>query len=835
VYRARDTRLHRDVAVKILPPGVATEDRLRRFEREAQAASALNHPNILTIHDVGRDGEIAYVAMEWIEGRTLRTVLGGPRLAVRRIVELAAQIADGLAKAHAAGIVHRDIKPENVMVSDDGFVKIVDFGLATLAADPLRRSPSPAGGVTGTVTAVSGTVGYMSPEQASGRRVDHRSDQFALGVMLYELATRKRPFERATVAQSLVATIEAEPDAAETLNPEVSPHLAAVIRRCLEKAPADRYDSTRDLARDLRRILDPTPAAGVTGFRWRRPGWRAVAVVAIGLGVLASSAASRWRSTAPAAAADEPPLVAVRAFRMLSADDAHASFATGVTQEIHAKLSQLSGLRLLSRSAASRYADGDVGRMATDLGVDAVVEGSVWIDGQAVRIDAQLTDVETRLTLWSASYQRDRSAVLTVPGDVALQAVQALRVAVTPEERQRLGRRPTAMLDAYLLYLEWPRSRDDWNDRTSHNASLDPLRRGIALDPAFVSAQAELAYELAGLGLIYDGGETYLTEAVANAEAALRLDPASSDAHNTLAVVHLARGHAGLARLSFQRGIAADPNDGSNMNNLSILEVGFGRFLTGLELARRAFALSGRRGNDYYHVAAPLACLRDDDATLRWLLDGERRYPTSPRLQQMLALQEVLTGRPADALARAKRSIETGPPDNPEAVMALSEIAESPDLETVTEPLMRESAGTASLWVGETARVRYAYALSRRGDTRRAGALLDQAEQAAIRRIDAGDETPIWRTELGATAALRGRTSMALDWLGRAYDAGSREYGLLERDPAFTALRGHPRFLALVDAMRRDVAAQRQAAREKGLLDIDSLLPVGHSALATNR
>lgn len=829
VYRAYDSRLQRTVAIKVLPPGAATPDRLRRFEQEAQAASALNHPNILTIHDVGREGDIAYVAMEWIEGQTLRSLLNGPRLPVRRIIEVAAQIADGLAKAHAAGIVHRDIKPENVMVSDDGFVKIVDFGLATLAAETPGVGACATGEATGTATALAGTVGYMSPEQAGGHPVDHRSDQFALGVMLYEMATRTRPFERATPAQSLVATIEAEPAPVEALNAHVPTQLSAVIKRCLEKVPADRYESTRDLTRDLKRSLDEPRAVGTVGAP-ADPARRRSAVLAAALVVLAIAMAGwYWRSAPSSMPAAELPLIAVRTFQNTSADGTQAYLATGLSEQIHGQLSRLSGLRLLNRGAVARYAGGDVPRMASELGVRGVVEGSVHIDGPRVHIQTRLIDAGGQRPLWSASYDRDRAEVMTVSGEVARQVVRTLGVAVTADERQSFDRRWTDNVAAYLLYVQWLSAPGDWVDRASHYASLDRLRKALALDPKFAVAQSNLAYDLVFMAQIYEDNDQLLSEGVANAEQALRHDVTSSEAHGAIAVAHTLRGRAAQARLSFQRGIALDPNDGSNMNNLSSLEVTFGRFVAGLEWARRAFDRSGRRGVDYYHVAAPLVVLRDDDLSLRWLLDGERRYPTHVRIQAELAHLEALTGPPVDAAARARR-IVAREPDNPEGLMALAEMAylsEAPDLEALTEPLMKDSAGAASFWLAETARVRYAYALRRRGETRRMKALLSEAQDQARRRVDGGDETPLWRVELGAIAALNRDDGTAMDWLSRAYDAGYRDYGLLERDPALATLRSTPRFAAMLDAMRRDVAAQRQTAREQGLLDIDSLLAVG--------
>jgi eukaryotic-like serine/threonine-protein kinase len=263
VYRARDTRLGRDVAIKVLSTEAAeSADRRARFEKEARAASALNHPNIVSIYDIGSEGGVFFIAMELVDGVTLRDALPGSAMPAKRVLDVACQIADGLAKAHAAGIVHRDLKPENVMISKDGFVKVLDFGLAKLVeASPENVSEIPTGTTPGMVM---GTVGYMSPEQASGKKVDFRSDQFSLGTILYEMATGKRAFRRETAAEIIVAIIRDEPEAVPSAA-KVPPPLRWIIERCLEKDPEQRYASTRDLARDLSILREHLPEATSSG------------------------------------------------------------------------------------------------------------------------------------------------------------------------------------------------------------------------------------------------------------------------------------------------------------------------------------------------------------------------------------------------------------------------------------------------------------------------------------------------------------------------------------------------------------------------------------------
>jgi len=287
VYRARDTRLGREVAVKVLPEEFsANRERLARFEQEARAASALSHPNILTVFDFGSADGVSYIAMELVDGKSLRDLLDGSPLPPRRGLDLAVQIAEGLAKAHAAGIVHRDLKPENVMISKDGFVKILDFGLAKLTEpEGTDRSNLPTVAPETTPGMIMGTAGYMSPEQASGQTVDFRSDQFSFGAIGYEMATGRKAFGRKTPAETLTAIIREEPDPVASVNPKVPAPVRWIVERCLAKDPDDRYASTKDLARDLRSVRDhlseASSSSGVVTPASRRSGRGRIAAAAV--------------------------------------------------------------------------------------------------------------------------------------------------------------------------------------------------------------------------------------------------------------------------------------------------------------------------------------------------------------------------------------------------------------------------------------------------------------------------------------------------------------------------------------------------------------------------
>ncbi len=452
VYRARDTRLHREVAIKVLPATFSQDvDRLRRFEGEARAASALNHPNILTIHDFGSEGSAPYVVSELLEGETLREKLAGGRIPVRKGLDYAAQIARGLAAAHEKGIVHRDLKPENLFVTKDGRVKILDFGLAKLtlpesSAVPLTEVPTQTAGTEPGL--VMGTVGYMAPEQVRGLSADARSDIFSLGAVLYEMLTGGRAFRGDTPVETMNAILKEDPPGGSLSTLEISPALARIVWRCLEKSPEERYQSARDLGYALEEAeasASAPPLAVTTAVPRRRPTvWFALLgiLAAIGASFLVRSVMTREQRRE---AAEPIRSLVVLPLENLSRDPEQGFFSDGMTEELIAELGKIRALRVISRTSAMRYrrTTKSVPEIAGELGVDGVVEGSVLRSGGRVRVTAQLIHAATDRHLWSESYERDLKDVLALQSDVAQAIAREIQVAVSPQEKMQLARSRT--------------------------------------------------------------------------------------------------------------------------------------------------------------------------------------------------------------------------------------------------------------------------------------------------------------------------------------------------------------------------------------------------------
>ena len=536
VYRARDTKLDRDVAIKVIRQELASDpERLKRFEQEARAASALNHPNIITIHNIREHRGTPYIVIEFVEGQTLREILSEGPLPTKRPLQLATQMADGLAKAHAARIVHRDLKPANIMVTTDGFVKILDFGVAKLIPEPAEVSSerTTVSRRTGEGSIVD-TVPYMSPEQAAGRPVGYRSNQFAFGSLLYEMATGNVAFKRDTVPHTQVAIIEDEPEPIKKLNDEIPTQLSAIVERCLAKDPEKRYESTAELATELKNVPE-------TSHAWRARRWVLWATAALLATFLVWAFGPNLvrlsKRVLPSTTRAPIESIAVLPLHNLSDDPEQEYFADGLTEALITDLAKIRALKMISRTSAMRYkgTDKPLSEIAQELNVDAVIEGSALRVGDRVRITAQLIDVETDQALWAETYERDFQDLLVLQSEVARAVAREVRVKLTPEEREGLTRRRQVDPKAHEAYLK---GRYYWNKRTinAFEQSIEFFDQAIQVDSSYAVANAGLAdsYNMLGAFRARPPIEAF-SKSKALALKALEIDETIAEAHASLA------------------------------------------------------------------------------------------------------------------------------------------------------------------------------------------------------------------------------------------------------------------------------------------------------------
>jgi serine/threonine protein kinase/tetratricopeptide (TPR) repeat protein len=612
VYLAQDTRLDRKVALKLLlAEFVSNEDRLRRFVQEAKAAAALSHPNIAHIYEIGEADGIHYIAMEFVDGDTLSGKIQDHRCPLGTLLRYLSQVVEGLAKAHAVGIVHRDLKPDNIMITGDGYAKILDFGIAKLVGtkgalttgeDLTERATAliPAQPLS-TAGTVIGTVGYMSPEQAQGKPVDQRSDIFSFGCILYEAATRRRPFEGDSVIDTLHKIIYSPAPPITDLNPTAPSDLQRIVRRCLAKDPEKRYQTIRDVANDvedLRRDIESHPGAeysvapkgistsgaGTSETASRQPEAKSIdvqahstssaeylvseikrhkfaALLVLLIVTIAAVGVSFYLHARNTEVAIES--IAVLPFVNQNNDPDMDYSSDGLTEGIINSLTHVPNLKVIARSSVFRYKGKETDPLTAgkELGVRAVLTGRLAQRGNDLLISAELVDVRDNKQLWGEQYSRRVSDLLTVQREIANEITNGLKLKLSGEQQTRVTKHYTDNPEAYQLYL---RGRFYWNKRTGEalKKSIEYFNQAVEKDPSYALAYAGLA-DAYGLLPSYSAGspEESFPKAKAAAKKAIELDDSLAEAHTSLAnAIFIYDWNLSEAIREFQRAIELNPN-----------------------------------------------------------------------------------------------------------------------------------------------------------------------------------------------------------------------------------------------------------------------------------
>ena len=756
VYRAHDTRLDRDVAVKILPEhSDGDPEAMRRFEREARAVAALSHPNIMAIHDFGTEEGVSYAVMELLEGETLRDRLKRSSLAWREAVKTGIAITEGLAAAHAKGIIHRDLKPENLFLTADGQVKILDFGIARIKHVVAPDTET----LTATTTRpglVMGTLGYMSPEQLRGETADAPSDIFSFGCVLHEMLSGHRPFARNTTAEMIAAILNEEPSPLAEAVKGIPEDLARVVEHCLEKRPADRFQSARDLAFDLKSLLGSGEIAKSTAaiatprihFTARPGTWIGIAAAVVTLALAASFYLIGGRNKTIDS-------IAVLPLVNLSGDANLEYLSDGIAESLINSLSQLPRLRVMARGTVFSFKGKEVDprKVGQELDVRVVFTGRVALRGDTLNIQADLVNAADGSQIWGDRYVRKLSDILAIQEEITKHISEKLRLKLTGAEQQRLTRRHTTNTEAHQLYLK---GRHQWGKSNEEGLrkSIEYYNQAIELDPTYALAYVGLADTYFILSNIYLPPKEAMPRSRAYAMKAVEIDDSIGEAHAALASVKTFYDWEWEeGERAFKQAIDLNPGYAPVHNQYGVHLVYLKRFeeaQSEMDRARELDPLS-----PYVHVGTV------------WPVLFARKYDQAiERLHRIIALNPEFANAHINlGWAYAWKGM------NEEAIAAFD-----------------KAKSLENIWQNLSA-LGYAYAKAGR---------MDEARKVLAELRERARREHVSEYGLAMVYAGLGEKDRAIDELQKAYDARDEYMPFLNVDPFFDSLRSDPRFIGIL-------------------------------------
>jgi len=671
VYKAVDIRLDRPVALKFLPENrLQDAQALDRFRREARAASALNHPGICTIYDIGEQDGRGFIAMEFIDGETLRSHIHGKALPLEELLKLGIQIAEALDAAHAEGIIHRDIKPANIFVTKRGQAKVLDFGLAKLVPKGIASADVDLGGElpgsTSIAGMISGTPSYMSPEQVRGDNLDQRTDIFSLGLVLYEMATGRQAFSGATGGMVIEAVLTRSPVPARNINPDVPPRLEEITSKALHKDREQRYQRVADIRTDLQQLQGDTDSGTVSG--WRSAEGDAESGLASSTSRLHPTGKQRTRNSKQHTGAARPERVskiidslAVLPFENASRDPEHEYLSDGIAGSLINILATVPKLRVIAQSTVFRYKGRRIDPQAVgrELNVRAVLTGRIMQSGGSLRIGTELVDVASGSQLWGAQYDRKPGDIFAIQDEISNEMSEKLRLKLTRTEKKRLTKHQTDDAEAYRLYLK---GRHHWNRWTEDGfyKAVEYFQQAVEKDPSYALAYTGLAdsYVLLGWNSYLPPKDAFPKSKIA-AMQALRLDTNLGEAHTPLAaVLWLHDWHWQEAQTEFERSLALNPAHPTASHWYAEYLMTMGRHVEAIarvknsqELDPLSLIISVAIGRDFYMSR------RYDDA-LEQLQRTVELDPNYPVTYWVLGLLLTKMGRYELAIAEGEKGVK---------------------------------------------------------------------------------------------------------------------------------------------------------------------------------
>jgi len=768
VWRATDTKLAREVALKVLPAEMAEDpERLDRFRREAMMLASLDHPGVVGVYSVEESEGQHFLTMQLVEGESLDRLIPDDGLPPEQVLEIASAVAEALATAHEKGIVHRDLKPANVMVGSDGRVKVLDFGLAKIAV-PQLDDPLTSEMETDLHTrdgVIMGTAPYMSPEQVSGHAMDLRTDVFSLGIMIYEMASGRRPFEGGSAAELGSAILRDNPSSLTTVRAGFPAGLMEVITRCLEKQPAARFQSMRDVNRALQGDSsggDEGPPARAHGARrWLRSlmfaggaaALLAVSVLLVRTGFMGEAGWGEDPGVGP-----EIRSIAVLPLDNYSGDPGQEYFAEGMTDALTADLARISRIRVISRGSAMQFGGDNrpsTPEIAKALDVDAIVEGSVFRSGDRVRITAQLIDARADRHLWAETFERSSKDVLALQGEMASAIARAINVQLTPAEQSQLRSTQSVDPEAYDAYLK---GRYFFNRPSDENLqkAIDRFEDALALNPNLVPALSGLsdAYLWAGYNEGFITASEARPKSRAAAEKAIKLDDRSAEAHTSMAVFKLFYEYDWEGcEAAFRRAFELNPNYAFAHDQFALGLAFQGRFEESIAESGRAAELDPLNPQIFIDAIFAHAWNGDFEGAKEQAQRGEETDPTFFFPAFSYGWIDIQAGRVVDAIPHLQQAKTMGAP------------------------------AFVSAWLS------YAYGAS--GDRDRALAEVEDLTDMSLN----GVVTPFDNALVALGLGEHGR---AISLLEQAYALDSQWLGWLKNDRIFDPLRSDPRFAALM-------------------------------------